>query len=255
MPLNGLAGKTVIVTGAAQGIGRAYARRFRDEGCRVVLADLNADKGRGVLAELTDAGPNAIFCTTDVSSETSCKQMVDEALKAFGHVDVLINNAAIFSTIQMKPFWEMSVAEWDGLMAVNLKGVWLAGKACSAPMREQKSGSIVNISSAAYLLARPGYAHYMASKAGVLGLTRAMARELGEFGVRVNAITPGPCTRKYRARPSRRNRRKRCSRCSASGATRRHRTWSAWPRSWLRTMPGSSPARRSTATADSRSSS
>jgi NAD(P)-dependent dehydrogenase (short-subunit alcohol dehydrogenase family) len=192
MPLNGLAGKTVIVTGAAQGIGRAYARRFRDEGCRVVLADVNADKGRGVLAELTDAGANAIFCTTDVSSEASCKQMVDEALKAFGHVDVLINNAAIFSTIQMKPFWEMSVAEWDGLMAVNLKGVWLAGKACSAPMREQKSGSIVNISSAAYLLARPGYAHYMASKAGVLGLTRAMARELGEFGVRVNAITPGP---------------------------------------------------------------
>src|ERR1700730_11798878 len=192
MPLNGLAGKTVIVTGAAQGIGRAYARRFRDEGCRVVLADLNADKGRGVLAELTDAGANAIFCTTDVSSEASCKQMVDEALKAFGHVDVLINNAAIFSTIQMKPFWEMSVAEWDGLMAVNLKGVWLAGKACSAPMREQKSGSIVNISSAAYLLSRPGYAHYMASKAGVLGLTRAMARELGEVGVRGNAVTPGP---------------------------------------------------------------
>src|SRR5271163_1618884 len=176
MPLNGLAGKTVIVTGAAQGIGRAYARRFRDEGCNVVLADLNADKGRGVLAEVTDAGAKAIFCTTDVSSEASCKQMVDEALKAFGHVDVLINNAAIFSTIQMKPFWEMTVAEWDGLMAVNLKGVWLAGKACSAPMREQKSGAIVNISSAAYMLARPGYAHYMASKAGVLGLTRAMAR-------------------------------------------------------------------------------
>src|ERR1700732_283124 len=170
MPLNGLAGKTVIVTGAAQGIGRAYARRFRDEGCNVVLA------------EVTDSGGNAIFCTTDVSSEASCKQMVDEALKAFGHVDVLINNAAIFSTIQMKPFWEMSVAEWDGLMAVNLKGVWLAGKACSAPMREQKSGSIVNISSAAYMLARPGYAHYMASKAGVLGLTRRVGREVGGVG-------------------------------------------------------------------------
>ena len=192
MPLNGLAGKTVIVTGAAQGIGRAYARRFRDEGCNVVLADVNADKGRGVLAEITDTGAHAIFCATDVSSETSCKVMVDEALKAFGRVDVLINNAAIFSTIQMKPFWEMSVAEWDGLMSVNLKGVWLAARACSAPMRERRSGSIVNISSAAYLLARPGYAHYMASKAGVLGLTRAMARELGEYNVRVNAITPGP---------------------------------------------------------------
>src|SRR5260370_21360787 len=192
MPLNGLAGKTVIVTGAAQGIGRAYARRFRDEGCRVVLADVNADKGRGVLAELTDAGANAIFCTTDVSNEASCKQMVDEALKAFGHVDVLINNAAIFSTIQMKPFWEMSVAEWDGLMAVNLKGVWLAGKACSAPMREQTSGAIVNISSAAYMLARPGYAHYMASKAGGLRLPRAIARDLGEVNARVNANTPGP---------------------------------------------------------------
>src|SRR6516164_5554150 len=104
MPLSGLEGKTVIVTGAAQGIGRAYARRFRQEGCNVVLADV------------TDSGANAIFCTTDVSSETSCKQMVDDALKAFGHVDVLINNAAIFSTITMKPFWEMSIAEWDGLM-------------------------------------------------------------------------------------------------------------------------------------------
>ena len=192
MPLNGLAGKTVIVTGAAQGIGRAYARRFRDEGCNVVLADVNADKGRSVLAEVTDSGANAIFCTTDVSSEASCKQMVDEAFKAFGHVDVLINNAAIFSTIQMKPFWEMSVAEWDGLMAVNLKGVWLAGKACSAPMREQKSGAIVNISSAAYMLARPGYAHYMASKAGVLGLTRTWGLEWADKGVTCNAICPGP---------------------------------------------------------------
>ena len=121
MPLSGLEGKTVIVTGAAQGIGRAYARRFRQEGCNVVLADVNADKGRGVLAEITDSGANAIFCTTDVSSETSCKQMVDDALKAFGHVDVLINNAAIFSTITMKPFWEICVVIHD----------WL-GNACTA---------------------------------------------------------------------------------------------------------------------------
>ena len=158
-----------------------------------MLADVNADKGRGVLAEVTDSSTEAEFLPhRRLQRGVGCKQMVDEALKAFGHVDVLINNAAIFSTIQMKPVWEMSVAEWDGLMAVNLKGVWLAGKACSAPMREQKSGAMVNISSAAYMLARPGYAHYMASKAGVLGLTRAMARELGEFNVRVNAIAPGP---------------------------------------------------------------
>ena len=192
MAFSGLPGKTVVVTGAAQGIGRAYARRFRDEGCNVVLADINAEKGGSVLAELTDTGGNAIFCATDVSDEVSCEQMVEAALQAFGHLDALVNNAAIFSTIKMKPFWEMSLAEWDGLMAVNLKGVWLAAKACSAPMRAQRGGAIVNISSAAYLLARPGYAHYMASKAGVLGLTRAMARELGEYNIRVNAITPGP---------------------------------------------------------------
>lgn len=192
MSFKGLSGKTVVVTGGGQGIGRAYAHRFGQEGCNVVVADINAEKGKAVTEEIVSTGCEAIFVGSDVSDEASCHAMAAAAVKAFGRIDVLVNNAAIFSTIKMKPFWDLTVAEWDGLMAVNLKGSWLAAKACSGSMREHKSGSIINISSAAYFLARPNYAHYMASKAAILGLTRAMARELGEYNVRVNAVTPGP---------------------------------------------------------------
>jgi 3-oxoacyl-[acyl-carrier protein] reductase len=192
MGYKGLAGKVAIITGAGQGIGRAYARRFTDEGSSVVIAELNAETGTAVADEIRRAGGKAVFVRSDVTDEASCQSMAKAALDSFGRIDVLVNNAAIFATIQMKPFWELTQAEWDPLMAVNLKGPWLASKAVFPAMRSQGGGAIINISSAAYLLGRPNYVHYVASKAGILGLTRSMAREVGPFNIRVNAITPGP---------------------------------------------------------------
>jgi len=178
--------KVAIITGAGQGLGRAYAQRFAREGARVVVAELNADKGRAVASEVA-----GLFVRTDVADEASCNALAAAALDKFGRIDILVNNAAIFSSLAMRPFWEIPAAEWDQLMAVNVRGVWLASKAVVPQMKKQASGRIVNISSAVIWMGRPNYLHYVASKGAVLSMTRSMARELGEFGINVNAITPG----------------------------------------------------------------
>jgi 3-oxoacyl-[acyl-carrier protein] reductase len=179
--------KVAIITGAGQGLGRAYAHRLAKEGARVVVAERNEGKGRAVADEV-----KGLFVHTDVSDEASCQKMAAAAVDRFGRIDILVNNAAIFSTLKMRPFWEIPAAEWDELMAVNVRGVWLAAKAVVPQMRKQASGRIVNISSGVVFMGRPNYLHYVASKGAVLTMTRAMAKELGEFGVNVNAITPGP---------------------------------------------------------------
>jgi 3-oxoacyl-[acyl-carrier protein] reductase len=178
--------KVAIITGAGQGLGRAYAQRFAKEGARVVVAELNADKGQAVAREV-----NGQFVRTDVSDEASCNALAAAALDKFGRIDILVNNAAMFSTLAMRPFWEIPAAEWDQLMAVNVRGVWLASKAVVPQMRKQGNGRIVNISSAVIWMGRPNYLHYVASKGAVMAMTRSMAKELGEFGINVNAITPG----------------------------------------------------------------
>jgi len=152
--------KVAIITGAGQGLGRAYAQRLAREGAKVVVAELNSDKGRSVASEV-----KGHFVRTDVADEASCNQLAAAALDKYGRIDILVNNAAIFSTLKMRPFWEIPTAEWDQLMAVNVRGVFMG---------------------------RPNYLHYVASKGAVLTMTRAMAKELGEFGINVNAITPGP---------------------------------------------------------------
>jgi 3-oxoacyl-[acyl-carrier protein] reductase len=183
--------KVAIITGAGQGIGRAYAHRMVDEGAKVVLAELNETSGKAVAEELLAKGGQGSFVRTDVADEASCQEMAAATVRRFGRIDLLVNNAAVFSTIKMKPFWELSVAEWDRLMAVNVRGVWLASKAVVPQMRTQASGRIVNISSGVVFMGRPHYLHYVASKGAVMAMTRAMARELGEFGITVNCITPG----------------------------------------------------------------
>jgi 3-oxoacyl-[acyl-carrier protein] reductase len=179
--------KVAIITGAGQGLGRAYAHRLAKEGAKVVVAELDEAKGRAVADEV-----KGLFARTDVANAASIEAMVRKTIDAYGRIDILVNNAAIFSTLKMRPFWEIPESEWDQLMGVNVRGVWLAAKAVVPQMRKQGSGRIVNISSGVVFMGRPNYLHYVASKGAVLTMTRAMAKELGEFGINVNAITPGP---------------------------------------------------------------
>ncbi|MFI6299993.1 SDR family NAD(P)-dependent oxidoreductase [Nonomuraea sp. NPDC050790] len=186
-----LAEKIIVVTGAAQGIGAAYARRLVEEGGTVVLADRNHEGAEATAASL--GGPGKAFAyPLDVADRASCEALAAHLGGAHGRVDGLVNNAAIFSTIRMKPFWEITDDEWDRLMAVNLRGPWLLTSVLLPLLRASASASVVNIGSDAVQLGRSGYLHYVASKGGVQGMTYSMARELGEFGIRVNTLSPGP---------------------------------------------------------------
>ena len=178
--------RVVIVTGGGQGIGRAYARAFAGEGARVVVADIDVEKARRVAAEVE----RAMAVRLDVADRTSAGVMADAVLEAHGRIDVLVNNAAIFSTLRMKPFEEIGADEFDRVMAVNARGVFNCCQAVVPAMRARGAGKIVNISSSVVLTGRPFYAHYVASKGAVVALTRALASELGEAGIRVNAISP-----------------------------------------------------------------
>lgn len=188
-----LTDKIVVVTGSAQGIGAAYARRLCADGATVVLADLKQEAVEAAAAALTESGPGtATALPLDVSVRASCQALADQLTAAYGRVDGVVNNAAIFSTIEMKPFWEITDADWDQLMAVNLRGPWLLISTLLPLLRAATSASVVNIGSDAVLMGRPGYLHYVASKGGVHGMTYSMAKELGEFGIRVNTLSPGP---------------------------------------------------------------
>jgi 3-oxoacyl-[acyl-carrier protein] reductase len=185
--------KVAVITGAGQGIGRAYALRFVQEGARVVLADIQEGNALRVAQEVQDAGGAGMAVETDVADPASVRNLVGESLGRFGRIDVLVNNAAISSGIQHKPFEEITLPEWDRLMAVNLTGSFLCCQAVVPHMRRRQHGRIINISSAVARRAGPWrYAHYVTSKAGILGLTRALASELGDDHITVNAISPGP---------------------------------------------------------------
>lgn len=187
-----LAGKVVVVTGAAQGIGAAYCRSLAAEGCTVIATDVNEKGGHGLVADIQAGGGEARFHSLDVADEASCQELASVLGDEFGRVDGLVNNAAVFSSITMKPFWEITTGEWDTLMAVNLKGPWQVTKALLPLLRASGAASVVNVASDAMLMGRPGYLHYVASKGGVAGMTNSMARELGTFGIRVNTLSPGP---------------------------------------------------------------
>jgi NAD(P)-dependent dehydrogenase (short-subunit alcohol dehydrogenase family) len=183
--------KTVIVTGAAQGIGREIAHELARRGANVVAADINDGKLQAVCEEIVVAGGASIGITCDVSRRVDCEEVVRRGAEHFGAVNGLVNNASIFASIKMMPLWEIDEKDWDALMAVNLRGVWQMTKAAVTALTGASGASVVNISSSTMLFGRPNYAHYVASKAGVVGLTRAMARELGPLQIRVNALAPG----------------------------------------------------------------
>ena len=185
-----LAGRVAIVTGGGQGLGRAYALALAAEGARLVIAERNEARGAAVAAEIGAAGGDACAVATDVADEASTQAMAAAALSRWGQIDILVNNAAIFSTITMRPFDQIPVADWDALMAVNVRGVWLCCKAVAPAMRRQRSGKIINIASVVFDLGRANYLHYVASKGAVIGMTRGLATELGDDGINVNAISP-----------------------------------------------------------------
>lgn len=188
-----LAGRVAIVTGAGHGIGKAYARRLGEEGARVALAELDAKAAAAAAEELGATGIEALGIPTDVADAASCEAMARTTTERFGRIDVLINNAAIFATIPIArvPFDEVDPEEWDRLMAVNLRGTWLACRAVVPQMRAQGYGKIVNISSSTVFDGPPTRIHYVTSKAGIVGFTRVLARELGKDNICVNCIAPG----------------------------------------------------------------
>lgn len=186
-----VAGQVVLITGAGQGIGRTYAKHFAENGAIPVIAEINGDKGDAVAAEVVASGGQSLAVKTDVTDPDSVRAAVDAALCRFGKIDCLINNAALFVTLGRQPFWEIDLDEWRAVMDVNITGCFICASAVAGTMRAAGSGSIINISSSTVPLGIPGFSHYVASKSALIGLTRTMARELGDAGVRVNAVLPG----------------------------------------------------------------
>lgn len=183
--------KVVIVTGGGQGIGRAYCHALASEGAKVVVADIQEAAAKKVAAEIKEKGGEALAVTVDVTSADQTRAMAETTLKHYGAIDVLVNNAGLYTTIKKKPFTEISEEEWDRVMAVNVKGLFLCVQAVYPAMKKQGRGKIINISSGTVLGGTPYFLHYVTSKAGVIGFTRALARELGADNINVNAITPG----------------------------------------------------------------
>ncbi len=185
-----LSNRVAIITGGARGIGRAIARKFAEEGCSTVIADILAAEGKHTAGEISQKGQESIFHQCDVSNSRQVQEMVDQALKKFGKVDILVNNAAIGGKSNL--FTSISEEEWDRMIAVNLKGVFLCCKVVVPNMIEKKYGKIINISSMGAIAPPSAILHYSAAKAGVLGLTLDLAVELASFNICVNAILPGP---------------------------------------------------------------
>ena len=181
--------KVIIITGGATGIGRAYSLGCAAEGARVVVADIA--ETQPVVKEIEARGGQALGVQCDVSQEQETLSLATRTVDRWGRIDVLVNNAAIYGVLKRRPFMEIPVEEWDRVLAVNLRGLFLCARAVFPTMKAQGKVKIVNISSGTFFKGIPFYIHYTTSKGGVVGFTRSLARELGDFGIRVNAIAPG----------------------------------------------------------------
>ena len=182
-------GQVAIVTGGAMGIGRAIVQALLAEGAKVVIAD--RDGAEAAATELDNARSSVIGVACDVSSRSDTEAMANAALEALGRIDVLVNNAGIYSSLTMKPFEELSVDEWRRVLDVNVIGQAMATRAVAPVMRRQGGGSIVNLSSGTPFKGVPFMLHYVASKGAVNAMTKALAKELGAADIRVNAVAPG----------------------------------------------------------------
>ena len=180
--------KVAIVTGASRGLGKEYAKALAAAGAQVIAADIN-DCAETV-EEITSLEGDAIGIKLDVRDQQSCHDMASTAISRFGKIDILVNNAALYGSLGIGRFDKLDEKDWDDCMDVNVNGIWRCSKAVINSMRENKSGSIINISSLAALAGLPYALHYSTSKAAVIGMTRAMARELGKDWIRVNAVGP-----------------------------------------------------------------
>ena len=186
-----LEGRVAIITGGGKGIGKVYAQEFARAGAKVVAADIDGDAAEAVAAGIVRHNGEALGLKTDVADEASANAMAKAALERFGGIDILVNNASMMSVLPRRSWMEIPVKEWDDVMAVNLRGLLLCSRAVVPAMKLRGRGKIVNISSSRVWDGTPNRLHYTTSKAGVIGFTRALARELGEFKITVNAVTPG----------------------------------------------------------------
>jgi NAD(P)-dependent dehydrogenase (short-subunit alcohol dehydrogenase family) len=183
--------QVVVVTGSGQGIGRELARQFAAAGARVVVADVNGEMAAAVAGESATAGGASLSVTVDITDEESVDTLTRTVIDTWGRVDVLINNASIFASIEKMPFDQISLTQWEQVMRVNVTGTFLCVRAISRHMRERGFGRIVNISSDAVPKGVGNYLHYVTSKSAIIGMTNSLARELGPHGITVNCIRPG----------------------------------------------------------------
>lgn len=186
-----LEGQVVVVTGGGKGIGKVYVEAFARAGARVVAADIDGDAARTVADRLLAQRRDVLGLTSDIADPASVAAMVVATEERFGRLDVLVNNASLMSVLPRQNWMEIPVAEWDRVMEVNLRGMFLCCHAAFPLMSRQGRGKIVNIASSRAFEGTPLRLHYTTSKAGVVGFTRALAREVGPFGVTVNAVAPG----------------------------------------------------------------
>jgi 3-oxoacyl-[acyl-carrier protein] reductase len=185
-----LDGKAAIVTGAARGLGRAIALKLAEEEAKLLIVTRGNLQGLEETKKLVQAkGGQVISAKVDISSEKDTLEMADLAMKEFGRIDILVNNAAI--GLFRKLFFEVSAEEWDGFMATNVRGPWQCIKAVFPQMKKQGKGKIVNIVSDAFFTGSRDYVHYVVTKGAIIGLTRAVARDVGDYGICINAVAPG----------------------------------------------------------------
>lgn len=184
-------GRVVIVSGSGQGIGRELARQFGAAGAIAIVADLNQAKADAVAAEIQSAGGRAMPLTVDIASRESTDAMAAAVKDKYGRIDALINNAGIFATLNKRAFDQIPAAEWDLVLKVNVTGIFNSVCSVAQTMRDQGYGRIVNLSSDSVHKGTVNYLHYVTSKAAVIGMTNSLSRELGPYGITVNAIRPG----------------------------------------------------------------